>query len=301
VAFRKDGVGVGSPWRYALSLEPTPKVGKTNMSLAAQTLPTLEGQNVCLIEAPSAQSTVDLIPEWTSKLPGYLGTNSGFANLFEDGRASWAIQALGGVKAKSVVELGPLEGGHTYMLEKAGASEVIAIEANKVCFMKCLIAKELTGLTKSRFLLGDFTQWLDVEKRKFDIGWVAGVLYHMDDPLRLLRQMADHTDKIYLWTHYVPDESFGDEGIWTRTIVRIDERTSSTGRVVPHYVKTYVDMGDKAVYCGGLYKTASWIRKSDILEELKLLGFAFVRTTLDVRDHPNGPCISIAASKSELS
>jgi hypothetical protein len=121
----------------------------------------------------------------------------------------------------------------------------------------------------------------------------------MDDPLRLLRQMANHTNSIYLWTHYVPDELFGDEGVWTRTIVRVEDRTFE-GRSVPHYIKSYQQMGEKAVYCGGVYTTASWIRKKDILSELRRLGFEHVSTTLDVRDHPNGPCISIAASKSPL-
>jgi SAM-dependent methyltransferase len=210
----------------------------------------LQAQDICLADAPTAQAAVDLIPEWTSKLPPNLNVKAGLADLFADGRVEWAVRALGGVRGKSVIELGPLEGGHTYMLEQAGACEVVAIEANKLCFMKCLIAKELLGISKSRFLLGDFTQWLDRESRTFDIGWVAGVLYHMDDPLRLLRQMAAHTNSIYLWTHYVPDEPFGDEGIWTRTIVRVEDRTFE-GRTVPHYIKTYQQMGEKAVYCGG--------------------------------------------------
>jgi SAM-dependent methyltransferase len=288
--FLEPGIAA-TPLTVAADHNPAPDASPAAQPMVAQ--------NACLLEAPSAQATINLIPSWTSKLPENLGVVSGYANLFDDSRASWAIEGLGGVVGKSALELGPLEGGHTYMLEKAGAREVIAIEANKLSFMKCLIVKEICGLKRSTFLLGDFTQWLDQNSRPFDVAWVAGVLYHMDDPTRLLQQISKHTDSIYLWTHYVPDEPFGDDGLWTTTLVRVEERTVR-GRVVPHYIKSYLEMGKDSSYCGGVYTTASWLRKKDIFEELRLLGFAHTEVAMDVRHHQNGPCISILGSKKPL-
>ena len=41
-----------------------------------------------------------------------------------------------GVDGRRVLELGPLEGGHSYMLQRAGAARVLAIEANTRAFLK---------------------------------------------------------------------------------------------------------------------------------------------------------------------
>lgn len=253
-------------------------------------------QEICLLESPSPQSTLDLIPDWTSELPAELGVKSGYAKLFEDGRVTWALDRLGGAQGKTVVELGPLEGGHTYMLEQAGASDIIAIEANKLCYLKCLIAKELLNTKKSQFLLGDFSQWLDQNQRRFDIGWVAGVLYHMDDPTRLLRQMGAVSDQLYIYTHYIPDDGYSDDEPWTKTIERVEDRDCA-GTIIPHYVKTYLAMGQTAKYCGGVYTTASWIKRSAILDTLRSLGYSKIETDLDNREHPNGPCFHLVASK----
>jgi hypothetical protein len=54
----------------------------------------------------------------------------------------------------SLLELGPLEGAHTYQLEKLGAKSILAIEANVEAFLKCLITKEITGLQVAKFMLG---------------------------------------------------------------------------------------------------------------------------------------------------
>src|SRR5579864_2505070 len=92
--------------------------------------------------APTPQATIDIIDGWVSVLPTELGVNTaGYANLFDDVRATWAIDRLGGVRDASVLELGPLEGGHTYMLDRAGAKSVVAIEGNKRSYLKCLITK----------------------------------------------------------------------------------------------------------------------------------------------------------------
>ena len=76
-----------------------------------------------------------------------LKSTPGFAQLFEDDRILWDEEKLGKFLSKRVLELGPLEGAHTYMLQQLGAKEIISIESNKRAFLKCLIIKNiLTGL-----------------------------------------------------------------------------------------------------------------------------------------------------------
>ena len=72
----------------------------------------------------------------------------------------WLVEQLGGVRDLSILELGPLEGGHTYWLEKMGAKSILALEANTRAFLKCLVVKEVYGLERAKFLCGDFMGFL---------------------------------------------------------------------------------------------------------------------------------------------
>ena len=108
--------------------------------------------------APSNQAMLDIFKgQWSSKMPDATGleTTPGPAGLFEDQRITWAGQVFGGFDGKRILELGPLEGGHSYMLHKAGASQVVAVEANSKAFLKCLIVKQIFDLTNVEFLFGD--------------------------------------------------------------------------------------------------------------------------------------------------
>src|ERR1035437_8430204 len=90
--------------------------------------------------AHSVQNALDIfVSEWASRLPPpWSKCAAGGIPLFEDGRIVWALQQLGGCEGQRALELGPLEGGHSYMLESHGAASVLAVEANTRAFLKCL-------------------------------------------------------------------------------------------------------------------------------------------------------------------
>ena len=58
------------------------------------------------------------------------GFETGSSALFDDIRIKWLEAQLGSFAGQRVLDLGPLEGGHTCMMENAGAS-VVAIEGNQ--------------------------------------------------------------------------------------------------------------------------------------------------------------------------
>src|SRR5205085_12295967 len=58
------------------------------------------------------------------------------------------------------------------------------------------------GLKRSEFLLGDFALYLQSCRERFDMVFASGVLYHMEDPLALIRDIARVTDRCFIWTHY---------------------------------------------------------------------------------------------------
>ncbi|MEV0678224.1 DUF1698 domain-containing protein [Actinosynnema sp. NPDC050436] len=157
---------------------------------------------------PSPQVAVDLFAgTWSSALP-LDGVTSGPVPLFADARVAWALEHLGPVAGRSVLELGPLEAGHTYQLTKAGAS-VVAIEAQTTAYLKCLVVKELLGITGARFLLGDFLEHMRVTPDRYDVCFASGVLYHLRSPVEALALAARVSSRLVLWTHYY------DEGVMT--------------------------------------------------------------------------------------
>src|SRR5262245_62484689 len=98
--------------------------------------------------------------------------------------------------------LGPHEVGHPYMIEQAGAAEVIAVESKPHAFLKCLITKELLDLRRVSYRCGDFMEYLRSLDRTFDVINVSGVLYHQRNPAELLALSCRHAEAIILWTHY---------------------------------------------------------------------------------------------------
>ena len=125
-----------------------------------QSLPPVAKRSRFETRAPSHQNAVDIFAgRWASDLSPVLpGAISGDVPLFAETRPKAAAVGLGRngrLDGMRVLELGPLEGGHSYALEKLGA-DVLAIESNADAYLKCLIAKEITGI-KARFMLGDVT------------------------------------------------------------------------------------------------------------------------------------------------
>lgn len=155
--------------------------------------------------APSPQRALNLYAgEWASHLPAsFAACRAGPMPLFDDARLVWAIERLGGVDGAHVLELGPLEGGHTWMIEQRGAARITAIEANRRAFLKCLVMKEVVGTSRARFLLGDFMAFLrESPEARFDVAIASGVLYHMPAPVELLARLARASERLYLWTHH---------------------------------------------------------------------------------------------------
>ncbi|WP_166142618.1 bifunctional 2-polyprenyl-6-hydroxyphenol methylase/3-demethylubiquinol 3-O-methyltransferase UbiG [Methylosinus sp. RM1] len=216
--------------------------------------------------APSFQNAVDAIPGWSCHFPVEYGLSAGKLPTFDDPRITWAMERFGDLSGRAVLELGPLEASHTYMLAKAGA-HVDAVEANRLAFLKCLVAREILDFPNARFYLGDFVQWLEQTETRYDLIVASGVLYHMRDPLRLLRAMSERADAIYLWTVIVDDDRLAPSA--TQRFEGLDMRL---------YARGY---GDRSVaFCGGSMDFPNWMHRNDVLAALRALGYEEI-TVLD--------------------
>jgi hypothetical protein len=234
--------------------------------------------------------------EWSSRLPPpFDGLPAGPLPVFEDPRVAWAIGALGGVAGHQVFEVGPLEGGHTWMLEQAGAARVVAIEANARAFLRCLIVKELVGLPRTTFLLGDAQAYLAESPRTFDTAFAVGVLYHMTRPAAFLQALAAAAPRIFVWTCYYhpqhpPNGSAGtvaevfrsEEGGFPHTLYRVDYGT---------------DGGSARVFCGGTAAHACWMTQDDILACVRHAGLTEIEVAFDEPANSYGASFGFVARR----
>jgi glycosyltransferase involved in cell wall biosynthesis len=286
--------GANSQPKASGGLEASKRAG-TNRSAATSnpapaTEPDPKGAEFAYYEtrAPSPQNALDLFEKrWSSLIPDY---GMGQIDLFRDSRIDWFLGQFGDIAGKRILELGPLEAGHTYMLAKHGA-KVLAIEGNAGAYLKCLIAKETLGID-SQFLLGDFVKFVTSTDKSFDAVVASGVLYHMEKPLELIRHLARISNHILIWTHY-----------FQRGVVRRNEtiRGKFTSRpIVEDGVELwryeYQDALQWPGFCGGPLPFSMWMTKAGLLSALQKHGFT-VTVGQDAPDHPNGPALLLYAHR----
>lgn len=249
---------------------------------------------------PSAQNALDIFRgEWSSRLPEpYAHLAAGKIELFNDARITWMAQELGGVAGQSVLELGPLEGGHSYMLEKLGASSVLAVEANTRAYLKCLIIKELLKLQRAEFLCGDFVEYLRQPGPEFDICLGSGVLYHMQNPVELVALLAKRCRKhLFLWTHYYDPAVIESS---PKLAAKFSENHPSEHQGFRHtlYRYNYQSALMSGAFCGGSAPYSHWLSRTELLDCLRFFGFANVRISFDHPEHENGPSLALIAERS---
>jgi hypothetical protein len=261
------------------------------------------GENLILDEyvagMPRPQNAIDALPGWNLALPPQAGVVAGRAAMYCDPRILWAIEQFGSIEGRKILELGPLEASHTWLLEQHGPSEIQAIEANKLSYLRCLVVKELLDLKRAKFYLGDFAEWLDNTEEIYDFIVASGVLYHMEDPIRLLELIASRTDAFYLWTHYMSDDAMPEGDPRRGAILGAAEIQDRHGVPVRLYKRSYYGAWRSKSFCGGIHDLHRWVEKGDIVDLIKALGFDDVRLAHDEPNHENGPSFSIFARRTK--
>lgn len=247
---------------------------------------------------PSNQTAVDIgYGEWWSALPEEARANAGSIPVFDDGRIHWLFKIIGGVSGMHVLELGPLEGAHSYMLEQAGAESIMSIEANTRAYLKCLVVKELLGLSRVRYLCGDFNAFLEHDTGRYDLCLASGVLYHMAEPARLIELLSRRTDLVYVWTNFYDASAVASLPDLKK---RLGSATPTTYAGFSHtlYRHDYLERLQAKAFCGGGQSYSNWMTREDILACFKHFGFDEIIANETSLENQLAPCFDFIARKS---
>ena len=248
---------------------------------------------------PQHQNAIDALPGWNSAFPHELGLAAGTIPLFADGRIVDAIGCYGSLTGKNILEVGPLEGMHTYILNQQQPQTLDAIEANKQCYLRCLVTKEILKLDRASFFLGDIMSWLKETNMRYDFAVASGVLYHMPDPGEFLRLLGQRTDALFLWTHYYDLKSMPKSDVRHNPFSGNVERRDIAGFNVSYFERSYQFANMNASFCGGMKDRHYWMERGDILDLLSHLGYDELVVLNEEPHHAGGPCFSVFARRNQ--
>lgn len=178
-------------------------------------------------------------------------------------------------KARSVLELGCLEGGHTVAITRAlGARRVVAVEGRSDNVERAQLVMRTLGLSMVEVRQADLEE-LDLRTLgRFDAVFNCGLLYHLPRPWELLDRIAGVTRGMYLSTHYCTEEQVNTE-------------------VHGYSGFLYGEYGlDDPL--SGLSAQSFWPTRASLLAMLDDAGFGPCNVTFEQTDHDNGPLIGLS-------
>jgi hypothetical protein len=179
--------------------------------------------------------------------------------------------------AATILELGSLEGGHTFAIaRRQGVRNVVALEGRAANVEKARFVQELIGVQNVEFVVGDLE---NIEFRRwgqFDAAFCVGVLYHLRRPWDLLEKVRSVTRRLFVWTHYVTTE---------------DADTSVSG-----FRGKFVPEGGLGDPLSGLSTHSFWPTLESLFDMLEAPGFTRITLLERSPTHPHGPSLTLAAS-----
>ena len=180
--------------------------------------------------------------------------------------------------ARSVLELGSLEGGHTIALARQpSVSHVLGLEGRRDNLRRAKFVKRVLGVHNVEFKHVNLEEPHALEGfGTHDAVFCCGLLYHLPRPWELLAQITTVTDNLFLSTHVCMPEN------------------ASTAR--EGYEGTWYDEHGIDDPLSGLSNRSFWPTLESLEAMVRDAGFAQVETMRIDEHHPNGPIVELSAT-----
>ncbi|HLL77565.1 MAG TPA: methyltransferase domain-containing protein [Pyrinomonadaceae bacterium] len=184
---------------------------------------------------------------------------------------------LAGLRA---ADLGCLEGGYALALAQRGV-DVVGVEAREKNFEKLRLVKEHFALPNLAFRRDDVKNFTGENYGTFNVVLALGILYHLDNPVAWLRQLAEATEEVLVVeSHFAPPDESSlarlDPSLkYLGPIEQIaDKGTVYTGR----WFFEYGPEADRESQLWASYSNRSsfWLTKESLLKAVVRAGFDLV-------------------------
>jgi len=181
--------------------------------------------------------------------------------------------------AATFLELGSLEGGHSFAIAgRTGVKSVKAVEARPENIERAKFVQGLLGDDKVEFVEGDVTRLRLSDLGKFDAVFCSGILYHLDEPWKLIEQCRSVSPNIFIWTQYACEN---------------EAKKISNG-----YRGKWYKEGGWSDPLSGTAKYSFWLSMGSLINLLTANGYDSIRLIENNLKHPNGCAVTLAASAS---
>jgi SAM-dependent methyltransferase len=183
--------------------------------------------------------------------------------------------------AQSVIELGSLEGGHSFALAgNASVKKVTAIEGREINIKKARLVQEILGDKKVEFVEGDIEK-LDFEKfGRFDAVFCSGLLYHLPRPWELIPKLARVSPNIFIWT-------------------QVSEEAKAK-KVREGWRGKFYREGGLFDPLSGLSRKSFWLSLGSLIGLLTANGYREVKIIEHDLAHPKGNAVTLAATQDKF-
>lgn len=227
--------------------------------------------------------------KWTAhnvRLTPEVTTLPGQADFMEtDLRLHAILRALSvfyraNLSALRVADLGCLEGGFSLALAQRGMN-VLAIEARRKNLEKAQLLKEHFALINLELLCDDVKNFTREHFGMFDVVLALGILYHLDQPVAWLRQVAEATSGVLIVeSHFAPSDKSSMAQIDPRLshLSQLETLTLEGGSYEGRWYFEYDEKADREAQLWASYSNRSsfWLTKESLLRALARSGFDLV-------------------------
>lgn len=209
---------------------------------------------------------------WTTRFTIGGRTYGGHIDFASDTRLDdfWAAFP----SARSVLDLGALEGGHAVELARR-ADLVVAVEGRTANVDRARFACKALGIRNVDVVRADVEVVGPDAFGVFDAVFCSALLYHLARPMAVVERLHAAASGVYLWTHVAPGDGAGT------TTHGVDGTPGAWHAEPPD---------DDTV---GLGPRSFWPTLDALVAALGANGFPHVDVT--EHDHPGGPAATVIA------
>jgi hypothetical protein len=183
-------------------------------------------------------------------------------------------------EAATILELGSLEGAHSFILaQHPGVKRVVALEGREANLRKARFVQELLQIRNVEFAQANLEHSELTRFGNFDAIFCCGLLYHLPEPWTLIEECPSIAPLLFIWTQYAAENEARDVGHGLRG-------------------KTHIEGGPHEPL-SGMSPTATWLTLDSLQALLARSGYKKVEVIHDDPGHANGPAVTIGAATGE--